>query len=159
LSVKTDFRRPLASLIPSHLSHIPENVKIFSPATSSITTDAGRTISYDALIVAAGLQINWNAIPGLSSALVDPGSGVSSIYSYETCDKVWSDIETLRSGPAIFTQPAGIIKCAGGEFSFLDLDTNPFVLANAFFFLKLRRRSCGWLGTGIGKRAGETPSK
>jgi len=46
---------------------------------------------------------------------VDPSSGVSSIYSYETCDKVWNDIETLRSGNAIFTQPAGIIKCAGGE--------------------------------------------
>lgn len=72
-------------------------------------------MSYDALVVAAGLQINWNDIKGLSKALADPSSGVSSIYSYNTCDKVWDEIEALRSGQAIFTQPAGVIKCAGGR--------------------------------------------
>lgn len=80
-----------------------------------MTTTSGRQLSYDALVVAAGLQINWNGIQGLTSALADPTSGVSSIYSYVTCDKVWDDVESLRSGNAIFTQPAGIIKCAGGE--------------------------------------------
>lgn len=64
-------------------------------------------------MVAAGLQINWNAIQGLTKALADPNSGVSSVYSYDTADKAWSDIQALRSGKAIFTQPAGIIKCAG----------------------------------------------
>lgn len=65
-------------------------------------------------MLSAGLKIDWNAIPGLSKALADHTSGVSSIYSYDTCDKVWNDIEALRTGQAIFTQPAGIIKCAGG---------------------------------------------
>lgn len=72
-------------------------------------------MSYDILVVAAGLQINWNNIPGLPSALADPNSNVSSIYSFETCDKTWRDIEAMRTGKAIFTQPAGIVKCAGGE--------------------------------------------
>ena len=40
---------------------------------------------------------------------------MSSIYSYNTADKAWRDIDALRSGKAIFTQPAGVIKCAGGE--------------------------------------------
>lgn len=113
LRPKTDFRRPLDSLIPKHLTLIPENVQSFSPTTSSVTTTSGRQLSYDTLVVAAGLQINWNGIKGLTSALADPTSGVSSIYSYATCDKVWDDVEGLRSGNAIFTQPAGIIKCAG----------------------------------------------
>ncbi|RDB21032.1 Sulfide:quinone oxidoreductase, mitochondrial [Hypsizygus marmoreus] len=113
LAPKTDFRRPLAELIPGHIAHVPENVKSFSPKTSSITTASGRDLSYDVLVVATGLQTNWGGIQGLSKALADPSSGVSSIYSYETCDKVWDDIEALRSGQAIFTQPAGIIKCAG----------------------------------------------
>jgi sulfide:quinone oxidoreductase len=114
LRPKGDFRRPLDNLIPSkRITHIQENVKTFSPASSSITTTAGRSLTYDALVVAAGLKINWDAIPGLSKALADPLSGVSSIYSYDTCDKVWNDIESLRTGDAIFTQPAGIIKCAG----------------------------------------------
>ena len=78
-------------------------------------TDAGRTLAYDALVVAMGLQVNFGAIEGLPKALADPSSGVSSIYSYETCDKVWEDIDALRAGRAIFTQPQGVIKCAGGQ--------------------------------------------
>jgi hypothetical protein len=74
------------------------------------------------MVVAAGLQINWNNIKGLSSALADNSSGVSSIYSYDTCDKAWNDIDSLRSGNAIFTQPAGIIKCAGGGVPFFVRD-------------------------------------
>ncbi|KAG2020323.1 hypothetical protein CC2G_005679 [Coprinopsis cinerea AmutBmut pab1-1] len=113
LKPKTDFRRPLDSLIPPHITLIPENVSTFSPNTSSVTTTAGREVKYDYLVVAAGLGINWEGIKGLPSALADPTSGVSSIYSYATCDKVWDDIEGLRSGKAVFTQPAGVIKCAG----------------------------------------------
>ena len=115
LRPKTEFRRPFAPLVPKHIAHVPENVKSFSPTSSSVTTDSGRQLSYDMLVVAAGLQINWNAIQGLSNALADPASGVSSIYSFETCDKVWDDVEALRAGNAIFTQPAGAIKCAGGR--------------------------------------------
>lgn len=119
------------SLIPNHLTHISENVKTFAPESSSITTASGSTLSYDALVVATGLQINWNSIQGLPEALVDSTSGVSSIYSYDTCDKVWNDIEGgfqvqflssttnclqgLRNGNAVFTQPAGVVKCAGGN--------------------------------------------
>jgi len=109
-------KRPLASLIPPHISHIPEFVQSFSPESSSLTTAAGRTLSYDALVVAAGLQTNYGGIRGLPEALTDKKSGVATIYSYGTCDKVWNDIEGLRSGNAVFTQPAGIIKCAGGKF-------------------------------------------
>ncbi|KAK0228501.1 sulfide-quinone oxidoreductase [Armillaria fumosa] len=113
LKQKTDFRRPLASLIPKHLTHVNENVKSFSPEISSVTTASGRSLTYETLVVATGLQINWDGIQGLPQALSDPTSGVSSIYSYDTCDKVWADIESLRSGNAVFTQPAGVVKCAG----------------------------------------------
>jgi len=113
LKDKSKTRRHLSSLIPSHLSHIVDSVKSFEPKESSITTLAGQKISYDNLVVAAGLQVNWNAIQGLTQALADPNSGVSSVYSYDTADKVWSDVQALRNGRAIFTQPAGIIKCAG----------------------------------------------
>lgn len=113
LRPKSDFRQPLSSLLPPHISHIPENVSTFSPVNSSITTSSGRMISYDALVVSAGLKINWDTISGLPQALADPQSGVSSIYSYDTCDKVWKTIDGLHSGNALFTQPAGVIKCAG----------------------------------------------
>jgi len=113
LRSKHDFRRPLASLFPSHIAHIGENVATFSPTTSSVTTSAGRSITYEALVIAAGLKINWDAIEGLPQALADPASGVSSIYSFDTCDKTWENIDSLQYGNAMFTQPAGVIKCAG----------------------------------------------
>ncbi|KAF7294969.1 Pyr-redox-2 domain-containing protein [Mycena indigotica] len=113
LKQKTEFVRPLQSLIPSHITHISDKVKAFSPESSSLATIHGRNIGYESLVVAAGIKINWDAVKGLPQALMNNTSGVSSIYSYETCDKVWSDIDALRSGNAIFTQPAGVIKCAG----------------------------------------------
>ncbi|KAF9480128.1 FAD/NAD(P)-binding domain-containing protein [Pholiota conissans] len=113
LKDKTEFRRPLSSLVPKHISLIPENVKSFSPKSSSVVTTTGRDISYETLVVAAGIQSNFDAIKGLPDALASPTSGVSSIYSYATCDKVWREIENLKSGNAVFTQPSGIIKCAG----------------------------------------------
>jgi len=113
LRAKEDFRRPLRALVPKHVNLVPENVVTLSPSTSTVTTDSGRSLAYDALVVATGLKIKWDAIQGLPEALANPESGVSSIYSYDTCDKVWHDIESLRSGQAIFTQPAGVIKCAG----------------------------------------------
>ncbi|TRM58640.1 hypothetical protein BD626DRAFT_510902 [Schizophyllum amplum] len=113
LKNKQDTRKPLASLVPRHLAHVPEHVQSFAPEKSSVTTTSGRTLSYDTLVVATGLQINWDAIKGLPEALADSKSGVSSIYSYDTADKVWNDIEAFRGGKAVFTQPAGVVKCAG----------------------------------------------
>jgi len=110
---KSDFRKRLKPLIPPHIMHIADSVQSFSPTSSSLTTVSGQTLRYDSLVVAAGLQINWGGIQGLSAALADPNSGVASVYSYDTCDKVWNEVEGLQSGNAIFTQPAGIVKCAG----------------------------------------------
>ncbi|KAF9500905.1 FAD/NAD(P)-binding domain-containing protein [Pleurotus eryngii] len=115
LKPKTDFRKPVASLIPNYISHITENVASFDPPRSAIATTSGRQLSYDALVVSAGLQINWNAVEGLPKALADPTSGVSSIFSYDTCDKAWKDIDALQSGRAIFTQPSGVMKCPGAS--------------------------------------------
>ncbi|KAJ7343526.1 hypothetical protein DFH08DRAFT_872949 [Mycena albidolilacea] len=113
LKKKTEFVKPLAPLIPSHITHIADRIQTFSPTSSSVTTASGRSISYDSLVVAAGIKTNWDGVKGLPQALMNSSSGVSSIYSYETCDKVWTDIDSLRSGNAIFSQPSGVIKCAG----------------------------------------------
>jgi NADH dehydrogenase FAD-containing subunit len=115
LKSKSQLREPLHKLVPPTIAHLRENVQTFSPETSSVTTDAGRTVFYEQLVVAPGLQINYDVIEGLPQALADSTSGVSTIYSYETCDKVWNDIEALTEGRAIFTQPQGVVKCAGGE--------------------------------------------
>lgn len=93
LKDKHDLRQPLADLIPSHIAHHAESVATFSPESNSVTTANGKSIEYDALIVAAGLKINWDGITNLPKALADPKSGVSSIYSFDTVDKAWAEIE------------------------------------------------------------------
>jgi eukaryotic sulfide quinone oxidoreductase len=121
LKDKESLRRPLASLVPKHIAHVPDNVQSFDPKASSIKLSSGRTVSYDILVVATGLKINWDSIKGLPDALADKNSGVSSIYSYQTCDKTWNDIDALQTGKAIFTQPAGVIKCAGAPQKILNM--------------------------------------
>ena len=58
LAPKSDFRRPLDSLIPPHIAHIKENVKSFDPRGNSVSLEQGGSVGYDYLIVAAGLQLS-----------------------------------------------------------------------------------------------------
>ncbi|GJJ12171.1 hypothetical protein Clacol_006412 [Clathrus columnatus] len=131
------FRRPLADLVPSQIQLITDNVASFYPKDSKIRTSSGVDVSYDILVVAAGLQINWDTIPGLAAALADPNSNVSSIYSFETCDKTWRDIETMRTGKAIFTQPAGVVKCAGAPQKIMWLAWDRFRKTNRGSVIKI----------------------
>lgn len=114
LKRKHELRRPLQSLIPTpYVAHHAERLQSFNPESNSVQTESGKELTYDTLVVAPGLKVKFEAIEGLPKALADPGSGVSSIYSYDTCDKAWADIDAMRNGKAVFTQPAGVIKCAG----------------------------------------------
>ncbi|CDR87734.1 related to sulfide:quinone oxidoreductase, mitochondrial precursor [Sporisorium scitamineum] len=113
LKDKRDLRRPLASLLNPKLKHYASAVDTFAPEQNQITLANGNKIAYDQLVVVPGLSINYDAIKGLPEALADSSSLVSTIYGYNTCDKVFDTISKLKSGKAIFTQPAGVIKCAG----------------------------------------------
>lgn len=102
-----------ADLIPDGVDWIQDRVATFDPDNNSVTTANGSVISYDYLIVTAGIQIDWEAIPGLKESVGKPGTGVSSNYSYGTVNATWDNIRNLKSGTALFTQPSTGIKCAG----------------------------------------------
>lgn len=113
LKNKEDLRKPLDSLIDPKLKFYNQGVGSFSPEDNFITLGDGAKVNYEQLVVAPGIAVNNNSVKGLPEALADPKSFVSSIYSYETCDKAFNTIQRLQKGTAIFTQPAGVIKCAG----------------------------------------------
>ncbi|KAK8845314.1 hypothetical protein IAR55_006027 [Kwoniella newhampshirensis] len=115
LAAKESYRRPLASLISPNFAHIPQNASGFEPGANKVLLADGSKLGYDYLVVAAGIQINFDKVKGLSGALADPSkSKVSSIYTYETADKTWDLIHNFKGeGEAIFTQPFGVVKCAG----------------------------------------------
>ncbi len=105
--------RNQADFIPAGATWIKDKVASFDPENNSVTLQSSEIISYDYMIVAAGIQIDWNLIPGLAESIGKPGTGVCSNYSYETVDSTWESIRNLRGGTAIFTQPNTPIKCAG----------------------------------------------
>ena len=102
-----------ADFIPAGATWIKDKVVSFDPDNNNVTTDGGETISYDYMVVAAGIQIDWGKIPGLVESIGKPGTGVCSNYSYETVESTWENIRNFRGGTAIFTQPNTPIKCGG----------------------------------------------
>jgi len=113
LKTKEELRRPMKSLIDSKLKFYNDGVTSFAPEKNTVILGNGDSINYDQLVVAPGLTINYGSIKGLPEALADPSAPVSSIYGYDSVSKVFGTIQKLEKGNAIFTQPAGAIKCAG----------------------------------------------
>lgn len=105
--------RDEAEFIPPGVTWIQDKVVSFDPDNNSVTLSNGDKVTYDFLVVTAGIQINWDAIPGLKESVGKPGTGVCSNYSYETVSSTWENIRNTKKGRAIFTQPNTPIKCGG----------------------------------------------
>lgn len=104
-------RRPQASVIPKGVTWIRKAAATFQPDERSVTMTDGTTLTYDGLIVAPGIQLDWDATPGLESTI--GRNGVSSNYRFDLAPKTWEFIRSLRSGTAVFTMPTDPIKCGG----------------------------------------------
>lgn len=103
--------RPEADYIPPGVTWIKEKVTAFDPDNNSLTLSNGETITYDFLVVALGIQIDWGKVKGLPETLGK--NGVCSNYSYDTVEYTWQNIRTFRGGNAVFTHPSTPIKCGG----------------------------------------------
>jgi sulfide:quinone oxidoreductase len=76
-----------------------------------VRTASGLRVGYDFLVVAPGLQLNWDKVRGLREALQTPS--VSSNYDFALAPKTWEMIQRFQGGTALFTHPATPVKCAG----------------------------------------------
>ncbi len=112
---KEESMREMAELIPWGAQWIQDTAVRFDPHANVVLTEGGRTLTYDYLVVCPGLQINWEAVPGLQEALGT--GGVCSNYDYEESEYTWTALQEVarKPGPirALFTQPAGAFKCGG----------------------------------------------
>ncbi|KAK0701260.1 sulfide quinone reductase [Lasiosphaeris hirsuta] len=113
LKTRNELRSRLADLIDPKLKLYSDSVSTLSPESNSVRLSSGDTIGYDHLVVVPGISINYGTVKGLPEALADQNSLVSSIYGYDTCDKVFGTIQRFQKGTALFTHPAGPVKCAG----------------------------------------------
>ena len=103
--------RHTSSVMPAFVNHVKGTVATFQPTENSVTLEDGQTLTYQYLIVAAGLKLDWGAIEGLEQALGK--NGVTSNYRYDLAPYTWDLVQEMRGREAIFTQPPMPIKCAG----------------------------------------------
>lgn len=107
----SDSIKPTATLIPQGVTWIKKNAIGFEPNNQRVLVNQGPAINYHYLVIATGLQLDWQAISGLPQALGK--NGVTSNYCFHLAPYTWSLVKGLQSGRAIFTQPPAPIKCPG----------------------------------------------
>jgi sulfide:quinone oxidoreductase len=121
---KQQSERAESAFIPRGAAWIQESVAEFRPAENAIVTSGGRTITYDYLVVALGIQIDWGKIPGLVEGL--GRNGLCSNYSYQHVDYTWECIRNFRGGTALFTMPSTAVKCGGAPQKIMYLADDHF---------------------------------
>ncbi|WP_443073820.1 FAD-dependent oxidoreductase [Streptomyces sp. NBC_01478] len=104
-------RRPEASVVPDGVHWIRQAARAIDPDLRTVTLADGRRLGYDFLVMAPGLQLDWNGVPGLAEAIGH--DRVTSNYAPEYAPRTWDLIRGMRSGTAVFTHPATPLKCGG----------------------------------------------
>jgi sulfide:quinone oxidoreductase len=105
--------REEADLIPDDVTWIRDVATSIDPQERRVVTATSGTLTYDFLVVAPGVVPQWTKIPGLAESVGQPGTGVTSNYSYETVAATWEAIRSFRGGTALFTEPITPVKCGG----------------------------------------------
>ena len=104
--------RSEASVMPKNVTWIKEAASYFDPEKNSVTTKDGNLFSYDYLIVAPGIQLNWDAVQGLKDAIGK--HGVTSNYSFNYAPYTFECLQNIKAGDTIlFTAPSTPTKCGG----------------------------------------------
>ncbi len=116
--------RDEAEVMPEGATWIHEAVAAFEPENNAVVLSNGDRVEYEYLVVAAGIQLDWDAIPGLKESV--GRDGVCSNYSYETVNSTWENIRSFKGGTAIFTQPNTPIKCGGAPQKIMYLASDYF---------------------------------
>lgn len=114
-----------AGVMPRGVTWIRDRVAHLDPGSNSVVLATGARVDYEQLVVAPGLQVDWDKIPGLKAALGQ--GGVCSIYDYQQAERTWSMINAFQGGQAIFTAPATPIKCGGAPQTIMFLAEETFV--------------------------------
>jgi sulfide:quinone oxidoreductase len=116
--------RDEADFIPRGATWVRDAVTEFRPDENLVLTRDGGAIGYDYLVVAPGIQIDWDTIEGLKPNV---GShGICSNYDYRTVDYTWECIRSFRGGTALFTNPSTPVKCGGAPQKIMYLADDHF---------------------------------
>jgi len=111
--------RPQSEVMPPKAKWIKDKCVSFNPEQNQVTVGSGGVFTYDYLIVAAGIQLDWDKVKGLKETLGK--NGVCSNYSYQTAPYTFECIKSLKQGKAIFHNPHTPVKCGGAPHKIMYL--------------------------------------
>ena len=132
---KSDIVYKRKDYLPAGVKLINGSVTAFDPDNNKVVVDGKEEVTYDQLIIATGLMLNYGAIKGLDGVITSSGAdnsivkekvgknGLHSIYFADGADATWKGIQELiekakaHTGEeklqAVFTDPNTPIKCGG----------------------------------------------
>jgi sulfide:quinone oxidoreductase len=99
-------------VIPKGATWLQERVESIDPENNRLATQKGNNYTYDYLIVAPGIQLNWHKIKGLAETIGK--NNVVSNYRVDLAPLTYKAAQTIKKGDrAIFTSPNTAVKCGG----------------------------------------------
>jgi len=104
--------RPMGEVLPESCDWIKDKAVAFDPKNNCVELKSGAKVHYDYLVLALGLQLDYDKVKGLQEALEQDPS-VCSNYHAQWVQKTSPALNNFKGGNAIFTFPATPIKCAG----------------------------------------------
>ncbi|MEO1199579.1 MAG: FAD/NAD(P)-binding oxidoreductase [Pseudomonadota bacterium] len=111
---------PQAQFIADGVTWIEAHAAEIDPETKRVTATTGETVDYDYLVIATGLKLNYDAIPGMSEDLIGK-DGITSIYAGpEAAAASWNAMQTFveTGGVGLFGRPPTEMKCAGAPLKY-----------------------------------------
>jgi sulfide:quinone oxidoreductase len=121
---KEQSERDESAFIPKGADWIQDYVAELQPEQNRVVTRSGRRITYDYLVIALGIQVDWNKIPGLAEGVGT--NQICSNYSYQQVDYTWECVSKFKGGTALFTMPNTAVKCGGAPQKIMYLADDHF---------------------------------
>jgi sulfide:quinone oxidoreductase len=103
--------REESQYIPSDHRWIKDFATEIDPVAQTVGVRGGGRVGYDFLVVAPGIQLDFDRVLGMREALET--DSVSTNYLLHMAPKTWRLIQSFQGGTALFHHPQGAIKCAG----------------------------------------------
>ena len=148
---KEDIMYSTSEFVPKGVTVLKDKAVEFNPEANTVALESGETISYDFLVIAAGITLDYGAIKGLEEIgdaysvgdaskilKVFGDSGVTSVYNIDSSVEMWKQtqkfIEKAKNGQkvrGVFSDPATAIKCGGAPKKVMYLTNARLVEAGA----------------------------
>lgn len=116
--------RKQSDVMPKSVTWIKEKAASFSPEINVVHLQSGNTLSYEYLVVAPGIQLNWDEVKGLKETIGK--NGVCSNYSARHVPYTFECIRNFKGGNALFTNPHTPVKCGGAPQKIMYLAADYF---------------------------------